>query len=280
MLFSQPELAAWMSDTFECAWESVRDVPRVTIDFGETRVVRRTLHGNVVTWVCDAQGRALDAIGGLYQAAPYRARLEQAALFAQLIARTDGDEARAAAFHDWHARQAERTSAGGAPLVVGPKPVDVTSKIAMERPLELAIVDPEARALRLIGADKGAAEAPLERAISASFAQRAGVNGGAVSLALSKDSMERPLEQAVAPRPSGQKLAAPGVRADKGLLAQDTSLGETRFRPVLHRLLAEAGMVPYAQLTKRAYRDALHVDLDDPWLGLGELLFDDYPFDV
>ena len=41
MLFSQPELADWISDTFECAWESVRDVPRVTVDFGGERVTTK-----------------------------------------------------------------------------------------------------------------------------------------------------------------------------------------------------------------------------------------------
>jgi hypothetical protein len=278
VLFSQPELAAWMSDSFECAWESVREVPRVTFDFGGERVVRRTLHGNVVTWVCDAEGRALDAIGGLYEPAPYRARLEQAALLAKLLARAQGDDARAATFHDWHARQAERTSSGRAPLVVGPPPVDAYSKIALERPLELAIVDPEARTLRL--GSKAGAELAVEGSIRVSLASSGNAWAGAESVGLSKGSMERPLERAVAPRPSGETLAAPGVRADKGLLAQDTSLGETRFRPVLHRLLEERGMVPYGQLTKSAYREALHVDLDDPWLGLGELLFRDYPFDV
>lgn len=250
MLLSQPELASWMSDTFECAWETVRDVPRVSVDFGEGRVVRRTLHGNVVTWVCDAEGRALDALGGLYDAATYRARLEQAALFAAYLAKRTDPPARDAAFRDYHARQAERVAAGAAPLVVGVPPVNAFAKIATERPTELAVLDPGARRPRTVGS-KGAVEIPLERAVALDV-----------------------------PRPSGEKLAAPGVRADKGLLAQDTALGETRFRPLFHALLAETGSVPYAGLTKRAYREILHTDLDDPWLGLGDLLFDDYPFDV
>ena len=283
MLLSQPDLAAWMSDTFECAWESVRDVPRVSFDFGEGRVVRRTLHGNVVTWVCDADGRALDAMGGLYEPGPYRARLEQAALFASYLAKRTDAVARAAAFHEYHARQAERTAAGGAPLVVGPAPVIAYAKELTERPTELAIVDPDA-ARRIRAGEKGAIEIPVERVLGAS-PQPAARNSFAA--AVSKLGIERPVERVVAPqvvldvpRPSGQKLVAPGVRADKGLLAQDTALGETRFRPMIHAVLAATGSVPYAGLTKRVYRDVLRVDLDDPWLGLGELLFTNYPFDV
>jgi hypothetical protein len=269
VLLSQPDLAAWMSETFECAWETVRDVPRVSFDFGEGRVVRRTLHGNVVTWICDAQGRALDALGGLYDAPTYRARLQQAALLAKHLAERPDEASRAATFHDYHARQAERTAAGGTPLYVGRAPISAVSKIVLERRTELAIVDPGAD-LRTLAADKGAVEIPIERALES-------------QVSLSKFRAERPVERAVAldaPRPSGEKLAAPGVRADKGLLAQDTALGETRFRPLIHAVLAETGSVGYGAITKRVYRDVLHVDLDDPWLGLGGLLFDDYPFDV
>lgn len=279
MLLSQPDLAAWMSDTFECAWETVRDVPRVSFDFGEGRVVRRTLHGNVVTWICDAQGRALDALGGLYDAPTYRARLEQAALLATYLAKLTDEAGRAAAFHDYHARQAERIASGGAPLYVGLEPASGASKGAVERSTELSIVDPYTNMWR-IAVDKGAVEIPIERAI------RGGTQiavSNQLPPALSKLVVERPAERAVAldaPRPSGEKLEAKGARVDLGLLAQDTALGETRFRPMIHAVLAETGSVGYAEMTKRVYRDVLRVDLDDPWLGLGGLLFDDYPFDV
>ena len=60
-MFSQQDLADYAGRTFECAWTKLRAAPQVTIDFGEGRVVRRTLHGNVLTWICDPEGRALDA---------------------------------------------------------------------------------------------------------------------------------------------------------------------------------------------------------------------------
>ena len=279
MLLSQPDLAAWMSDTFECAWETVRDVPRVSFDFGEGRVVRRTLHGNVVTWICDGEGRALDALAGLYDAKTYRARLEQAALLATYLAKRTDETAHASAFHEYHARQAERTAAGGNPLVVGTAPSNAISKDVMESRTELAIVDPDPIVWLNVG-DKVALEMPIKRALRAGSQT---VTANQAPPALSKRVVEHPAERAVAldePRPSGEKLDAKGVRVDLGLLAQDTALGETRFRPLIHAVLAETGSVAYAEITKRVYRDVLRVDLDDPWLGLGGLLFDDYPFDV
>jgi hypothetical protein len=32
------------------------------------------------------------------------------------------------------------------------------------------------------------------------------------------------------------------------------------------------------EVTRPIYRDVLHADLDDPYLGLGEALFANYPF--
>ena len=67
MLFSNEAVAAAIHDNFEPVWDSLRPVPRVTIDFGNGNVVRRTLHGNVATWVCAADGTALDVLPGVYE---------------------------------------------------------------------------------------------------------------------------------------------------------------------------------------------------------------------
>src|SRR5882724_11524185 len=47
-------------------WQSVRPVPRVTIDFGDGRVVERTLTGNSIHYVLDADGTVIDGLPGLY----------------------------------------------------------------------------------------------------------------------------------------------------------------------------------------------------------------------
>ena len=64
MLFSQPELAAFLSATFECAWESVRPVPHATIDFGDGRTLEsisiqaeKSQDYSVLVWDC-AEGCA------------------------------------------------------------------------------------------------------------------------------------------------------------------------------------------------------------------------------
>ena len=85
MLFSQPAVAAFLSNSFECVWESVRPVPRVTVDFGNGHRLERTLRGNIATYVCTGAGETIDLIPGLVDGREYVSRLGQSlALFAEV----------------------------------------------------------------------------------------------------------------------------------------------------------------------------------------------------
>src|SRR5262245_58426354 len=72
-----------MGNDFECAWQSVRPVPRVTIDFGDGRTLERTLHGNVATFFCTAEGRVFDVAPGVGTPEDFLARLAQASALYQ-----------------------------------------------------------------------------------------------------------------------------------------------------------------------------------------------------
>jgi hypothetical protein len=62
------------------------------------------------------------------------------------------------------------------------------------------------------------------------------------------------------------------------LLAEDTKINESKRRAAIHRHLVRSGLVKPNQLTKWLYREVLNTDLDDPYLGLGKVLFENYPF--
>ena len=94
----------------------------------------------------------------------------------------------------------------------------------------------------------------------------------------SKGVIERPVE-AVVRKPVGNTTgrAAEDVSRWDELVA-DTRLNETTRRQQIHELLAGVGLVRPAKILRPIYKDVLHADLDDPYLGLGALLFDKYPF--
>jgi hypothetical protein len=223
-LFSNDLVAAYINARFEPAWEMVREVPLVRIDFGGGRVVTRTLHGNVLTSVCAADGTLLDALPGIYHVAGYLDQLNQLRLLHNNFARQPAPR-RATWLRQYHARQARR--------------------IAANQPAERF-----AEELRELAVTKRAIEAPAE---------------GLLALA------------AVAPPGPAAGAGPAEVRLWKEL-QQDTRLNETTRRRQIHELLSGKGLVPPAVVLKPIYRDVLHADLDDPYLGLGPALFANYPF--
>jgi hypothetical protein len=66
VLYSNSEVSKMLRENFILHWQSVRPAPRVTIDFGDGRKLERTLTGNSIHYVLDADGHPIDALPGLY----------------------------------------------------------------------------------------------------------------------------------------------------------------------------------------------------------------------
>ncbi len=66
VLYSNAEVSAYLRERYVLHWESVRPVPKVTIDYGDGRKLERTLTGNSIHYILDSQGRPVDALPGLY----------------------------------------------------------------------------------------------------------------------------------------------------------------------------------------------------------------------
>jgi hypothetical protein len=142
VLFSNNDLADYINDRFEPAWESVHPVPIVRIDFGNEKVLTRTLNGNIATYVCAADGQVFDVLPGIYEPLQYHKSLEQLRLLAQYV-HQDKKSDRAAKLQDYHRRQFEALSKEDASLVV----VNTAgvSKSGMERPVLALMSRDEAR---------------------------------------------------------------------------------------------------------------------------------------
>jgi hypothetical protein len=78
-LYPSAEVNQLLKSGFILHWESVRPAPRVTIDFGDGRKLERTITGNSIHYVLDADGRFVDALPGLYGAKVFAGELRQAA---------------------------------------------------------------------------------------------------------------------------------------------------------------------------------------------------------
>ncbi len=78
MLFSDPQVSRFVRENFVAAWESLRPVPVVEIDFGGGRKIKRTVNGNIAFTVCAPDGRVVDIIPGLNRPHVFLADLRQA----------------------------------------------------------------------------------------------------------------------------------------------------------------------------------------------------------
>ena len=185
MLFSNQEIADFINENFEPAWESVRPVPRITIDFGNGTVINRTLHGNVATYICNAEQVVQDVLPGVYSKAGYLQQLTKIS-------------------KQWQAKH----------------------------PASVSLIQTETKQpLRFVRTTQSPE-------LSAS--------------------------------PARQKL-------DENL-ELDTKYNEQERRDKIEAYLALHPQTTPSQMKTWLYREVLHADLDDPYLGLRSALFDNYPF--
>lgn len=78
-LYPSAEVNQLLKDRFILHWESVRPAPKVTIDFGDGRKLMRTITGNSIHYVLDADGNIVDALPGLYSATAFASELRRSA---------------------------------------------------------------------------------------------------------------------------------------------------------------------------------------------------------
>src|SRR4029453_9263171 len=71
-LYSNKEISEFLRVNFVLHWQSVRPVPKVTIDFGDGRKLERTLTGNSAHYVLASDGTPLDVLPGLYSPLAFR----------------------------------------------------------------------------------------------------------------------------------------------------------------------------------------------------------------
>jgi hypothetical protein len=263
VLFSSDIVANYINNAFEPVWESVRPVPIVTIDFGNGHTITRTLHGNIATYLCDAKGTVYDILPGIYDPDGYLTQLGQFAFlfkharqqFAPKGQPKDRDEVLAAlAAHAdtrlkaYHADQAKRLAADGQAAVLIQRSGGF-GKAAIENPIELLAAGEAEKLLKLgpFGATAGPA-----------------ILGAPISLPGKSDA--EPVPTTTADLPGWKELV------------EDTRINESVRRRAIHEKLAAAGRVKPEDVKKWLFKEVLAADLDDPTLGIGELLNKRYPF--
>jgi hypothetical protein len=224
-LYANRDVSAHLRQHFVLHWKSVRPVPRVTIDMGDGRKIYRTVTGNSIHYILDADGRPVDALPGLYGPAAFVRMLKEAA-GCELALRHLGAGERASALAQWHANRSralaqqwaadlEATSTATGARLEGPAiPV-----VAAEQPLAVPARRATELALPKADAERTIVREVTPRPVAENEAQQPQAAlpdaKAAAVLARGKVAVERPLVNAVvALTPREANPATPTAKTD------------------------------------------------------------------
>jgi hypothetical protein len=289
-LYANAEVSVYLRDHFILHWKSVRPVPKVTIDFGDGRKIERTITGNSIHYVLDADGRLIDALPGLYGAKAFLNGLQKGEQLAYQCASSPVSEcdqvlhayhcARAVALEsDWSRDLAiVRTSAHSWPELFSSQPTllpappsasaasrSTFSKTQIEGPLLRSVFPDQPTFARLEAetddstwADIAALhsdEARLDQASRALLMAKAPSALTAGRLTASKILIENPVLRQ--------------IRNLERSISEDTVRNEYLFHTKIHEWLATA---PSSQnldaFNSKVYAELFLTPDSDPWLGL------------
>jgi hypothetical protein len=78
-LYPNAEINEVLRNEFVLHWQSVRPVPRITIDYGDGRKLERTITGNSAHYVLAPDGQPIEALPGLFGPKAFARKLREAA---------------------------------------------------------------------------------------------------------------------------------------------------------------------------------------------------------
>jgi hypothetical protein len=278
-LYSNEQISKLLRERFVLHWQSVRPVPTLTIDFGDGRKMERTLTGNSIHYVLDAEGRLIDALPGMYGPGAFLRELVRASSntggAANLAAfRTDDErkiglrqyhEARLNELENAWLSDVKRAGLRGAPSREVPTPAfagstppsaqtagraAISKSVMVERPILRGMTN-NPKMLDSIGSDAGWSM------IARLHDEDATLDQGTRALMTFKD-----------PSLTGTSLQA-AVTALEHAVAEDTVRNEYVFRATIHRWLASGTMSSdLATLNEKIYAELFLTPSWDAWLGL------------
>ncbi len=276
-LYANTEVSEFLRTHFVLHWKSVRPVPVVTIDFGDGRVLRRTVTGNSIHYILDAEGRVLDALPGLYGPAAFQRGLTNGLTLAKAVSGmsdTDRDST-LIAYHEQKACEITKQwrddmeQAGIAPLSDTPESMD---EAAWSRIAELHRGDAalDAASVRVIRKQ----QAGMARSLTLAFPSVPMGIAVPVTQRARHELVEVPAEIAGALTISKGIVEDPMLRLIRNLetsIATDTVRNEYTLHRTLHEWLANGAVplsTPVDTLNERVYAELFLTPSSDPWLGL------------
>lgn len=257
VLYSNAELSDYLREHYVLHWSSERPVPRVTIDMGDGRRLERTLTGNSIHYVLNAEGHVIDAIPGLHAPSDFlefarAAETTLAAGDAALPILHQGTLLRLTQMRERMQLSAPMV-AGAAPSAIAAMPLTV-GKMFVEAPILNALRAPAAAPVALDQVDwRSAAVEIFQRHPETVFDARSR------ALLMLKTGQD------------GTALEATMAALSLSVVA-DAVKNDATLRWSIGQLFAEADAahapLAFEAMNTRVYAEVFLTPASDPWLGL------------
>ncbi len=275
VLYPNAEVSKMLRERFILHWQSVRPAPRVTIDFGDGRKLERTLTGNSIHYILDANGVPIDALPGLYGPAAFLRSLDRIEMVFKELAKPgnrklDHHRERLKAINlDWLA-DVQKTG-GKVPqgFVVlrsengKPEAIVVASRAITKMVTEASIMRSMAAEAEALGA---IADEAAWKKIAMLHLADAKLDARSVSLIRRKTQNAF---MADGSRTQPEAALASLVQKLQMNIALDTVRNEYLLHPKLHAwLIADMRSDSVDALNEKVYAELFLTPASDPWLGL------------
>ncbi|HVT29601.1 MAG TPA: hypothetical protein VHE81_16410 [Lacipirellulaceae bacterium] len=303
-LYSNKEISDYLRKNFTLHWQSVRPVPRVTIDFGDGRKLARTLTGNSAHYVLASDGTPLDVLPGLYSPQEFLKWLRTVHDLDESYNRATQAEsapgpARAEILKRFHqgCRDAILQAWDRDLQRLGERQVNLVSSrinIAMEAAQLVGepVPDnraPKARTAAQRAVAKSAAEVPLLRfanyggqwmekgmdddlwnAIARLHRPEVRLDGSSIEVMKREAPAARVAARLTASKAQVENPVLRMVRTFEESIALDTVRNEYLLHRRVHEMLARtaSGSMDFDALNEWVYADLFLTPSSDPWLGL------------
>lgn len=245
-LFKEKEFKNLVTQDVIPAWEMVRPVPKVEIDFGNGKKLVRTVRGNAVMYLVNSKGKVFDAFPGVYTKSDFMPRVRES-----IATLAKADERAVNRYHWARSVPPQRTSA-------------TLGKTVLESPT-----------LDLIGAR---AE-PLANSYSMELPRPGRSRFDIAALGVSDTSLRpMPMRQAIR-TVTGKPMEAHNRKSlPLDVIRIDSRTNVSRVRPVIHAWLGGRDGLP----TPKQARDdvlvtILKIPYKDPFFGLKDVVLPGTP---
>jgi hypothetical protein len=252
-LYATTEISQLLRDHFILYWQTVRPVPKVTIDFGDGRKLERTITGNSIHYILDSQGRPIDALPGVYGPQAFVRGLKEAESAIATMKAMNNEQRAAYRKHYHETKSNEIIATWRSDLKQLNLLNDSDAASADEQ--TLAKLTDDAVWARI--AQLHATDAQLDAGTIALIHSQNPTAARAMPLAESKARVEDPLLRL--------------VRNFQNTVALDSVRNEYTFHRQLHQWLAAdtiAAAADVNHLNDGVYAELFLTPNNDPWLGL------------